>query len=233
MRGSIQRRGRASWRIKYDLPGTTQRQTRYQTVRGRRQDAERELAKILSAAHDGTLVEPSRTTVADYLRSWLDGAHGLADKALSVGARRGEILGVTWGNVDLTAATVRIERSLEQTRARGLKFKPPKTKHGRRTIALPPIALEALQAHRRRQLERRLSFGLGRPEEGTLVFSTIAGDPIRPNNLSRDWRRFVRARKLPDVSFHGLRHSHASALIASGVDPLTVSRRIGHANVST
>jgi integrase len=48
-----------------------------------------------------------------------------------------------------------------------------------------------------------------------LVFSTIDGDPIPSNNLSRDWRRFVKARKLPEISFHGLRHSHVSALIAS------------------
>src|SRR5262249_6975059 len=60
MRGSIQRRGRASWRIKYDLPGTTKRETRYTTVRGKRADAERELAKIISAAHGGTLVEPAK-----------------------------------------------------------------------------------------------------------------------------------------------------------------------------
>src|SRR5262245_60572115 len=82
MRGSIQRRGRASWRIKYDLPGTAKRETRYLTVRGTRRDAERELAKIINAAHDGTLVEPSRTTVAGYLGSWLAGAHGLAGKTL-------------------------------------------------------------------------------------------------------------------------------------------------------
>lgn len=82
MRGSIQKRGRHSWRIKYDLPGTTERETRYLTVRGRLQDAERELAKIINAAHDGTLVEPSGITVADYLHSWLDGAHGLAGKTL-------------------------------------------------------------------------------------------------------------------------------------------------------
>lgn len=53
---------------------------------------------------------------------------------------------------------------------------------------------------------------------------------MSPDNLSRDWRRAVKALKLPDVMFHALRHSHASALIASGLDVLTVSRRLGHGN---
>src|SRR5262249_19211630 len=71
-----------SWRIKFDLPNATpgKRETRYLTVRGKRQDAERELAKLISASHDGTLVEPSKVTVAEYLRSWLDATHGLAGK---------------------------------------------------------------------------------------------------------------------------------------------------------
>src|SRR5262249_16844015 len=64
--------------------------------------------------------------------------------ALSTGARRAEMLALPWGNVDLVGATMRIERSLEQTRA-GVKFKAPKTKNGRRTVALPAIAVEALQ----------------------------------------------------------------------------------------
>jgi integrase len=157
---------------------------------------------------------------------WLE---PIAVLALATGARRGEILALTCGNVDLIKGTMRIERSLEQTKA-GLRFKAPKTKHGRRTVPLPPIAVEVLQAHRRRQLELRLAFGQGKLEPGTLLFTTIDGDPIPPNNLSRDWRRFVQARKLPEISFHGLRHSHVSALIASGLDPLTVARRVGHSN---
>ena len=75
--------------------------------------------------------------------------------------------------------------------------------------------------------------GQGKPTADTLIFSTIDGGPISPNGLSRDWGDFVRAQGLPLVTLHGLRHSHVSALIASGVDPLTISRRIGHANVST
>ena len=61
-----------------------------------------------------------------------------------------------------------------------------------------------------------------------LVFATIDGNPMSPDNLSRDWIRISRQKGLPKVSFHALRHSHASALIASGLDVLTVSRRLGH-----
>ena len=149
--------------------------------------------------------------------------------ALSSGARRGEMLALNWENVDLEAGTIKIERSLEQTKA-GLRFKAPKTKNGRRVVYLPPIAVDALRAHRRRRLELRMALGQGKPEPDALVFSAFDDSPIPPNNLSRDWRRFVLARKLPRISFHGLRHSHVSALIAGGVDALTVSRRIGHAS---
>jgi len=149
--------------------------------------------------------------------------------ALSTGARRGEMLALNWENVDLDAGTIKIERSLEQTKA-GLRFKAPKTKNGRRVVSLPPIAVDALRAHRRRRLELRMALGQGKPEPDALVFSAFDDSPIPPNNLSRDWRRFVLARKLPRISFHGLRHSHVSALIAGGVDALTVSRRIGHAS---
>jgi integrase len=153
----------------------------------------------------------------------------IAVLALSSGARRGEILALNWANVDLDAGTIKIERSLEQTKA-GLRFKAPKTKNGRRVVSLPPIAVDALRAHRRSRLELRMALGQGKPEPDALVFSDFNDSPIPPNNLSRDWRRFVLAHKLPRISFHGLRHSHVSALIAGGVDALTVSRRIGHAS---
>jgi integrase len=51
---------------------------------------------------------------------------------------------------------------------------------------------------------------------------------MSPDNLSRDWRRAGKALKLPEVTFHALRHSHSSTLISNGLDVLTVSRRLGH-----
>ena len=90
------------------------------------------------------------------------------------------------------------------------------------------LAVEALREHRLRQLEQRLLLGLGRLGAEDLVFALPDGSPWPPDKLSRDWANVVRTRRLPRVMFHALRHSHASALIAAGVDIVTVSRRLGH-----
>ena len=62
--------------------------------------------------------------------------------------------------------------------------------------------------------------------------STIEGEPLSPDNLSRDWCRGRTAKQLPPVPFHALRHTHASMLLGAGVDVLTVSRRLGHGKAS-
>ena len=152
--------------------------------------------------------------------------------ALGTGMRRGEILALTWEQVNLDAFTARVERSLEQTRA-GLRFKSPKTKRGKRTVTLPATVVDMLRAHRLRQLELRVAVGGGRPEPDALVFCGPEGEPIPPDYISAEWRRFTQTHGLPNVTFHALRHTHVSILIAGGVDVVSVSRRIGHANAST
>jgi integrase len=153
--------------------------------------------------------------------------HPLVALALGTGMRRGELCGLAWGSLDLDASTVRIERSLEETNA-GFRFKAPKTRAGRRTISLPPSVVETLRAHRRSLMEHRLASGLGRLRTEDLVFPMPDGSLYPPDKLSRDWGHAVRDRKLPKISFHALRHSHASALIAAGLDIVTISRRLGH-----
>jgi len=161
----------------------------------------------------------------------LDGhaLYPIAAMSLATGMRRGELLALRWGELNLSGATVAVKRSLEETRA-GLRFKTPKTKHGNRTISLPPSLVSVLRAHRRDQLELRIALGRGRSGPTDLVFTSPEGNPMSPDNLSRDWRRVTASRKLPRVRFHALRHTHASALIASGLDVLTISRRLGHAS---
>ena len=110
-------------------------------------------------------------------------------------------------------------------------MKSPKTKRGRRNIALPTDAIAILRAHKVKTLELRLALGMGNISE-TWVFSMIEGELLSPDNLSRDWRRIGTAKKLPRVSFHELRHTNASVLISKGVDILTISRRLGHSKPS-
>ena len=108
---------------------------------------------------------------------------------LATGCRMGELLALRWSDVD--ANSIRIERSLEQTKA-GLRFKDPKTRHGRRSISLPPSAVRELEQYRRQQLEVRLRLGMGKPEPDALVFCNHDGSPLKPNNLSVAWNREIR-----------------------------------------
>jgi integrase len=147
--------------------------------------------------------------------------------ALGTGMRRGELCGLQWGMVDLDQATITVERSMEETNA-GLRVKSPKSRHGHRRIALPGSVVETLRLHRVRQIETRLSLGMGRPGAENYVFCEVDGSPLHPDRLSQQWRRAANALGLPTVSFHALRHTHASALIAAGTNVVTVSRRLGH-----
>ena len=147
--------------------------------------------------------------------------------ALGTGARRGEIAALRWCDLDLDAATVRIERSIEDGT---LRVKAPKTSAGRRTVSMPAIAVGTLRDHRRQQLEQRMALGIGNMPADAYVFGHVDGSILNPDSLSDRWREAVKSRKLPKVTFHALRHSHASALIAAGLDVVTVSKRLGHAS---
>ena len=147
--------------------------------------------------------------------------------ALGTGMRRGELCALRWQHVDLVAAVARVEGSLEETGG-GLRMKGPKSRHGRRRISLPRTVVDVLRAHGLRQNELRLALGVGRAGPEDLIFCKPDGSPLSPDRLSRQWRDVVTGKHLPRVSFHALRHTHASALIAAGVDVVTVSRRLGH-----
>ena len=120
--------------------------------------------------------------------------------------------------------------SLEETKKHGVRVKKPKTKAGRRHVSLPDIVVEALREHRRAQLERRLKFGLGKLSGDDFVFAEPDGSPRGPRAFSSEWADVATAIGMPDVVFHALRHTHASQLIDAGVDIVTISKRLGHAN---
>ena len=88
-------------------------------------------------------------------------------------------------------------RSLTQ-RGTELAFAEPKTKRGRRSLALDERSLAILEAHRRRQLEERIALGLGRPAADGLVFTDPLGEPVKPDSFSQmSDRDHLRGSELP------------------------------------
>lgn len=156
----------------------------------------------------------------------------IAVVALGTGMRRGELCALRWQDVDLDGARLKVERSLEQTRRWGLRFKEPKSARGRRSISLSPAVVAEIRNHWKAQQERRLSLGLGKSPDDGLVFCNCDGTPLTPDPLTGRFCDAMKKAGLGHIGLHTLRHTHASQLITSGVDVLTVSRRLGHSSAS-
>ena len=141
----------------------------------------------------------------------------------------GEILALRDQALDLDHGSIKVREALETVGGR-IGFKSPKTNAGRRDISLPIVAIDTLRAHRKELLETRMRLGIGRLKPDDLIFSDLEGKPFLPSTISMAWGSFAEHAGMPEVTFHALRHTHASWLIANGVDVVTISKRLGHAN---
>jgi integrase len=151
---------------------------------------------------------------------------------LTTGMRRGEVAGLRWDAVDLDKASlaVRINR-VSAGQGNRVAEHPPKTKRGQRSIALDAGTVEALRAHRRRQLKDRLRAGPAWTETG-FVFCGLDGLPLHPDTFTATFKRLRDPLPLPVITLHDLRHTSATLALAAGVHPKVVSERLGHANIS-
>jgi integrase len=149
--------------------------------------------------------------------------------SLFTGMRRKEVLALKWGRVDLDKNVIQVREALEFTQAHGIRFKAPKSKAGRRDITLPDILLDVLREHRKARLELRVRLGAGKLQDDDLLFADLHGAPVSPTAFSTRWGELMERIGMPEMTFHMLRHTHASQLIDQGVDIVTISRRLGHA----
>jgi integrase len=157
--------------------------------------------------------------------------------AIGSGCRRGELVALRWRDVDLERGTIRVERSAERVVVRTAKrtryetrFKEPKSRRSRRTIPLPPFAVERLRKHRVDQAQRFMAAGR-RPDGDTVIFDKD-GLPWNPGPFGMKFTALRDAAGLAKVRLHDLRHSYASLLLQSGADLKTVSTALGHSSVA-
>jgi integrase len=146
------------------------------------------------------------------------------------GCRRGEALGLQWRDLDMEASRVAIRRALIPIDGK-LLLSEPKTKRGRRLIALDQETLAVLREQAASQLSEERLWGEGWVSSG-YVFTKESGEPLHPERISAHFARLVRLACLPKIPLHGLRHTYASLALAKGVNPLIVSRRLGHSTVA-
>jgi integrase len=151
---------------------------------------------------------------------------------LTSGCRRGEALGLKWEDVSYEFNRVHICRNVLYTKEKGVYIDTPKTEKSKRYINLPPDMMEELRRHKARQAEERIRLGLYYKNQD-FVFTQENGSPLHPCSVTSWMTKFSKRHNLPHLNAHGFRHTMASMLIYNGVDPVTVSHRLGHEQVST
>jgi integrase len=174
---------------------------------------------------------PSRDEVARLL-SQVDGVEHVALRlACTTGARRGELAGLRWTDID-DSGQLSIVRSLAYTPTVGVHERPTKTgTRGHRTITLDPATVAMLDTHRS---EQAALADLERLPSPVWVLSDLAGaEPWRPDRLTHVFADARTAAGVEGVRLHDLRHFAATQMLSAGVPVRVVAHRLGHASTAT
>ncbi|HLF77345.1 MAG TPA: tyrosine-type recombinase/integrase [Dehalococcoidia bacterium] len=165
---------------------------------------------------------PTLAELAKVLATADDTPYGsVARLAALSGARQGELLSLTWRDVDWQAQTLTV---------RGTK-----TQSSLRKVDLGDVAVNLLRDHHKHELEKRLKLGPGADcgsNEAT-IFTNQVGKPMDAGGLKRTWKRIIRDAGVGHLRFHDLRHASATYMLQAGVPVQMVSARLGHSRTST
>ncbi len=153
--------------------------------------------------------------------------------AITSGLRQGELLGLKWTDVDLDAGHLQVRRTIRRVSTTGFQESEPKSARSRRNITLTALAVAAITAHKDRQGFARKAAVEGLWEEHGFVFCNAYGRPIEAQNLlKRSYHPLIQRAGLPPMTFHALRHSAATLLLAAGTHPKVVQEMLGHSSIA-
>lgn len=156
--------------------------------------------------------------------------------ALATGMRKGEILGLRWSRIDFGNKTISVTHQLKLEEKNGEKewiLSPQlKTKTSYRTIKIDDDTIELLKTHKRQQEKDKMKCGPDY-ENKDLVCCTSIGGYMKPTYLRTVFNKTIKKSGVKKISFHGLRHTHATLLLANGVHPKVVQERLGHRSIQT
>lgn len=168
----------------------------------------------------------------DYERTHLQGLSNAGNVlgvriALATGMRRGEVVGRTWGNVDLVNSRIRVAQTVTVYD----EVKEPKSEAGKRLVNIDAYTVEHLKAWKVRQKAELEKICIEQGDD-TPVCCSDTGGYMNPMNYSRWWRTFAKKCGFEGLHLHELRHTQATQLVASGMDMKTIQHRLGHSSAS-
>lgn len=172
----------------------------------------------------------------DEARAVLEAAEGQRNAArwsvaLALGLRQGEALGLPWDAVDLEDGVLTVRQALQRQPNVGLVIVEPKSRAGRRSIALPIPLRDALRVHQAEQEAERVRAANVYEDHG-LVFCQETGRPIDPSADHRAWRALSAAAGVRPARLHDARHTAATLLLTQGVPARVVMEILGHSQIS-
>lgn len=173
-------------------------------------------------------VKAIRTALENEPLKWKALVHLL----LITGARRGEILGLKWNKVDFENNRIHICNSVLYSADIGVYEDTPKTATSQRYITLPAETMALLKQYRAWQAQEILKL-YSYYDNQNFVFAQENGKPMHPDSVTVYLKRFSEKNNLPHINAHAFRHTMASMLYFNGVDSVSISKRLGHAQVST
>lgn len=153
--------------------------------------------------------------------------------ALFSGMRLGEIMGLKWDDIDMDKRTVDIKRNRLYRPNKGVYVDTPKSGRSIRILTIPQGAIDLLKALQRDQRKMRIKLGSKWIDTEGYVFHGRMGGAMFPNKPSLWWHDFQDQNGVRRITFHQLRHTHASLLAFMDIDKMKISARLGHANLST
>jgi len=161
--------------------------------------------------------------------------------ALYTGLRQGELLALTWDDIDLVNMYVDVNKNVSKVcdvsvagrgRYRYL-VQTPKTLSSTRKVYIPEHIIEPLRAHKIKQNKKRLLLGELYDGDLNLVFCNSKGNYLDASNVRKQFKTVAESIGAPDMTFHNLRHSYATLLFENNVQDVTVQKLLGHSNIST
>ena len=155
----------------------------------------------------------------------------LFEVAVFTGLRRGELLGLQWADLDLDRGELVVRRQRVDAGGHAVEGEAKTTAGQNRRVGLGAVAIAAFRDWRGTQ-ERDRQAWQNQWQGGAWVFTREDGTPLLPQFVTKRFEQLVQRADLPAMTFHGLRHQHASLLIAQGIDLAVVSKRLGHSSIA-